>query len=259
MKEISNIGIFDSGVGGLSVLKSIKEGLRFDNVIYYGDNARVPYGNKSKEVIVKFSLDALDFFNQFDIDLLVVACNTVSAYSLKQMQEKINQIQMHQNKSNIPIVGVIESGILATTKKSNLDDLILIAATNATIKSGLYESTLRSLGYRNVISVGANLLVGLVEEDIYQGRLVQECLKYYFDKIKSDYKVDSVILGCTHFPLLLDSFKEYFGECKFIHSGDAIVEYLRDNFLLKNDGENNISFYASGDIKALKNTAKLWL
>lgn len=247
MKKIANIGIFDSGVGGLSVLKSIKQGLKFNNIIYYGDNARVPYGSKSKDTIIKFSLEALEFFNNFDIDLLIIACNTASAYALDSLKQQ----------SKVPVVGVIESGILSTTKKSLKQDTILITATNATIKSNLYKMGLENLGYKNIISIGANLLVGLVEEKIYSGELVDACFKYYFDGLEK--KIDSVVLGCTHFPLLIDSFKKYFGSCNFIHSGEAMVEYLQDNFNIENKGKNNISFYASGDLKNLKDTASLWL
>ena len=100
-------GIFDSGIGGLSVLKSIVDARLFDEIIYYGDTARVPYGTKDKDTIVRFSLEALDFFDKHNIDILIVACNTASAYALKSMQKV----------SRIPVVGVVAPGILALSNK----------------------------------------------------------------------------------------------------------------------------------------------
>ena len=101
-------GVFDSGVGGLSVLKSLINAKLFDEIIYYGDTARVPYGVKDKQTIIRFSLEALDFFKPHNIDILIVACNTVSAYALQEMQKH----------SKIPIVGVIEPGVLSRAKQA---------------------------------------------------------------------------------------------------------------------------------------------
>ena len=119
-------GIFDSGIGGLSVLKSIVDARLFDEIIYYGDTARVPYGTKDKDTIVRFSLEALDFFDKHNIDILIVACNTASAYALKSMQKV----------SRIPVVGVVTPGILALSNKmQDKNKNILIIATKATKSS----------------------------------------------------------------------------------------------------------------------------
>ena len=126
-------GVFDSGVGGLSVLKSLINAKLFEDIIYYGDTARVPYGVKDKQTIIKFSLQALEFFTPHNIDILIVACNTVSAYALQEMQKH----------SKIPIVGVIEPGVLAVQNNlKDTDSEILIIATRATINSGEYETRL---------------------------------------------------------------------------------------------------------------------
>lgn len=165
------IGVFDSGVGGLSVLKNLIESHLFSEIIYYGDTARVPYGNKDKETIIRFSLEALDFFAKFDIELLIIACNTASAYALKDMQ-KI---------SKIPIIGVVESGVLSLSNKiKNKQDSILIIATKATIKSKIYEKNLRKLGYENITSLQTGLFVPLVEEGIFSGEILEATMRYYF-------------------------------------------------------------------------------
>jgi len=151
------IGVFDSGAGGLSVVKSLLSHNLFDEVIYYGDTARVPYGPKDKNTIIRYSLEALEFFNNFDIDLLITACNTVSAYALPEMNAQ----------SKYPVLGVIEAGVLALeNSKLNKDDNILIIATRATISSKRYEDALEKLGHTNITALQTGLFVPLVEEGI---------------------------------------------------------------------------------------------
>nr|WP_081948306.1 glutamate racemase [Helicobacter saguini] len=286
MKKIKKIGVFDSGVGGLSVLKSLINEISFEKIIYYGDTARVPYGNKDKDTIVRFCLEALEFFNHFKLDLLVVACNTASAYALKAMREC----------SAIPIIGVIESGVKALSRHNlSFDSEILVIATEATTKSRVYDIALRNLGYTNITNIATNLFVSLVEENIFKGEVIDSVFNHYFGEIygvcsnvcvgsenasfvsknichgdknlsfdgenisggdknvsfmdknasvgdknlsfgdinvyRAIKKPKAVILGCTHFPLLLESLREYFGsETIFIHSGEAIANYMCENF-----------------------------
>ncbi len=248
MQTINNIGIFDSGAGGLTVLKSLIEEVGFNHIVYYGDTARVPYGNKDTETIRRFSLEALEFFSNFGLDLLVVACNTASAHALHAMQEC----------SKIPIIGVIESGIAALTQQHIAKDKhILVIATEATVKSDNYAKSLRNLGYTNITSLATNLFVSLVEEHVFSGEVVDSILRYYFPPT---LKPDVVILGCTHFPLLLQPMQRYFGsDVKFIHSGEAIACYVREHFKIEKNSKNLIDFFASDNVAKLKSTAKLWL
>ncbi|RDU63986.1 glutamate racemase [Helicobacter sp. MIT 14-3879] len=244
------IGVFDSGIGGLSVLKSLLNSNLFSEIIYYGDTARVPYGNKDKDTIIRFSLEAIDFFNKFDIDMLVVACNTVSAYGLVKMQEI----------ASYDIVGVIEPGvILAKNNIANLDSSILIIATKATIDSNLYASKLNKLGYKNIISIQTGLFVPLVEEGIFSGELLECAFKYYFKDIEIP---DAIILGCTHFPLIQNEIKHYFNNKPIlIHSGEAIVRYLFDKYKLNqnNKSTTKVSYYVSGSKEILDSCVKIWL
>ena len=180
------------------MLKSLIEEVGFQHIVYYGDTARVPYGNKDTATIRRFSLEALAFFERFNLDLLVVACNTASAHALETMQQC----------AKIPIIGVIESGIAALTQQNIAKDKhILVLATEATIKSNSYEKSLHNLGYTNITSIATNLFVSLVEEGIFNGEIVDSVLKHYFPQT---LKPDVVILGCTHFPLLLQSFSGAF-------------------------------------------------
>jgi len=243
------IGVFDSGAGGLSVVKSLLEHNLFDEIIYYGDTARVPYGTKDKNTIIRYSLEALEFFNNFDIDLLITACNTVSAYALKEMREV----------SKYDIVGVIEAGIIDVENK--LDDKnspILIIATKATITSSRYQYELKSRGYKNITAIQTGLFVPLVEEGLRDGTILDEVMHYYFRDIP---KPKAIILGCTHFPLISSSIKSYFQEEPIlIHSGDAIVEYLQKSYPLEiNKNSSELKIFASDNVDGLRDIAKEWL
>ena len=131
-------GVFDSGIGGLTVVKSLLENNVFEEIIYFGDTARVPYGVKDKNTIIRYSLEALEFFKNFDIDILIIACNSVSAYALNEMRAN----------TTIPVVGVIESGVKALENKiTDKDSNILVIGTKATINSKKYESALTKLNY----------------------------------------------------------------------------------------------------------------
>ncbi|CCB80278.1 glutamate racemase [Helicobacter bizzozeronii CIII-1] len=247
------VGVFDSGVGGLSVLKSVLEARLFAEVIYYGDTARVPYGPKDKATIERFSLEALDFFKPHQIDLLIVACNTVSAWALPAMREQ----------ATMPIVGVIEPGVLAITQSTPKNASILVLGTKATISSGRYERELKAHGYTSIKSLATGLFVPLIEEGILQGPLLEACMHHYFQDLQN--APDVVVLGCTHFPLIISSLQDYFTRhfkhpCQFVHSGNAIVQYLQEHHHLSPlPSPPQVRFFASGDIVALKTQAKAWL
>jgi len=243
------IGVFDSGIGGLTVVKSLLEHQLFEEIIYFGDTARVPYGSKDKNTIIRYGIEAVEFFKNFDIDLIIVACNTVSAYALQEMRES----------ASCPVVGVVEAGVLATANavKQKSSD-ILIIGTKATINSKAYENGLIQLGFKNLQAKPTPLLVPLVEEELYQGEILDATLKHYFKDIQIP---DALILGCTHFPLLSSKIKEYFQDkILLIHSGDAIVQYLKNEFhLLKRYQDTKIKFFASENPEALRKTAQKWL
>jgi len=241
-------GVFDSGVGGLSVVKSILNDNLFEEIVYYGDTARVPYGPKDKNTIIRYALEALEFFKNFDIDILIVACNSVSAYAINELREV----------APFPVVGVIEPGVIALTNKikdKNAD--ILITGTKATIKSGRYKKLLQENGYNNIIQKATPLFVPLVEEKIYSGEIVDATMRHYFSDIKD---IDALVMGCTHFPLIENEYKKFFKNITLIHSGNAIVEYLKSNYQLKHRFDNSkIKFYATENPTHLKQIANEWL
>ncbi|QOY52569.1 glutamate racemase [Candidatus Sulfurimonas baltica] len=243
------IGVFDSGIGGLTVVKSLLEHNLFEEIVYFGDTARVPYGIKDKITIIRYAIEAVEFFKNFELDLIIVACNTVSAYALDEMREV----------SDCPVIGVVEAGILATAnalkdKTSN----ILILGTKATINSKAYEIGLKAEGFHNLQAKATGLFVPLVEEEIYCGEILEATFRHYFSQTTSP---DAIILGCTHFPLISDALQNYFSKDKIlIHSGDAIVEYLEKNFDFNVKYNNpKLEFFASENPDALKAVSKKWL
>ena len=243
------VGVFDSGIGGLTVVASLLEHQLFEEIIYFGDTARVPYGIKDKNTIIRYAIEAVEFFKNFELDLIIVACNTVSAYALDEMRES----------SSCPIIGVVEAGVLASSNAlNNKDANILILGTKATINSKAYELGLNSLGFENLQAKATGLFVPLVEEEIYSGKVLESTFNHYFKDIKHP---NAIILGCTHFPLISEAIGKYFGaDTKLIHSGEAIVEHLEDKFIFKKRYEKpELKFFASENPEALRAVAAKWL
>jgi len=244
------IGVFDSGIGGLSVVKSLLKHQLFEEIIYFGDTARVPYGIKDKNTIIRYGIEAVEFFKNFELNLIIVACNTVSAYALDEMRDA----------SDCPVIGVVEAGVQATVNTLKKKDAsILILATKATINSKAYEKQLRLYGYSNLQAKATGLFVPLVEEEIYCGAILEETFKYYFKDIQNP--PDAIILGCTHFPLIADALSRYFNNnTLLIHSGEAIVEDLEKKFkFTKKYKKPKLKFFASENPSALNKVAKKWL
>jgi len=237
--------VFDSGVGGLTVVKSLLEHNLFEEIVYFGDTARVPYGIKDKNTIIRYSLEALEFFNNFEPDILITACNSVSAHALEELK----------TSAPYPVVGVIEPGVLAAKKRLKKDENILIIGTNATISSKKYERLLTKEGYFNITSKPTPLFVPLVEEEIFEGPVLEAAMEHYFKGLNPD----GIILGCTHFPLISHAIKNYFEKAKLIHSGEAICEYLEEHLGIKEKNkETRIELFASENPSKLKKIAALW-
>lgn len=242
-------GVFDSGVGGLTVLKSLLEAKLFEEIVYYGDTARVPYGIKDKNTIIRYSLEVLEFFKNFNIDLLITACNTVSSYALEELKKR----------APFAVEGVIEPGIMAAKKSLNLNSSILVLGTKATINSGVYRDGLLREGFSDINSIATSLFIPIVEEGIFEGAVLDSAMRYYFEGMKAP---DAIILGCTHFPLISKEIKRYFNNKPVIvHSGDAIVSFLKSN-IIKNPqkfGTTRVHYFASENPEGLKRIASLWL
>ena len=243
---MNRCGVFDSGIGGLSVASELLKSKLFDEIIYFGDTARVPYGNKNESTIIRYSLEALEFLKNFDINFLVVACNSASSVAIEELKRE----------AGFPVVGVIEAGVKALNART--DAKILLTGTKRTVYSGKYQKMLDKLGYENVISIATPLFVPLVEEGITEGKIVDEVFEMYFKKVDKN-NIDYIILGCTHYPFLMKSFKKHFPNAKLIHSGQAIVELLKTEYNLKEKTETSIKLFASDNPEELRSKAKEWL
>ena len=195
------IGVFDSGVGGLTVAREIMRQLPEESMIYFGDTARVPYGTKSKDTIVRYSRQIVNFLLSKGVKAVVIACNTASALALADLQDLYN----------VPIIGMVQPGAVAAmnaTKNKNIG----IIGTNATIKSGQYGQYLRKLDPSvTVVTKACPLFVPLVEEGLIDDRITEDMVSRYLREFKQ-YDIDSLILGCTHYPLIRSTIQEVMGE-----------------------------------------------
>jgi len=185
------IGVFDSGVGGLTVMKELVSVLPHEPIIYFGDTARLPYGDKSPETIIKYSLENAEFLLEKKIKLLVVACNTSTAYALGHLRDLLN----------IPVVGVIEPGAKRAVSVTQ-NKHIVILGTKATINSQAYEREIKArLPGAIVTALACPLFVPLVEERFVDHPAAKLVVEEYFQRLQAlDY--DTVLLGCTHYPIL---------------------------------------------------------
>ncbi|MBQ6441219.1 MAG: glutamate racemase [Lachnospiraceae bacterium] len=186
------IGVFDSGVGGLTVAREIFRNLPNEKIIYYGDTARVPYGNKSADTIKRYSRQITRFLLSKDVKAIVIACNTASALALDAVREM----------TDIPVIGVVEPGARAAVSATS-SGRIGIIGTSATITSGLYDRYIKEMmPSAQVFGKACPLFVHLVEEGMLDDSVTVEMIHRYLDDLIKNDNIDTLILGCTHYPLL---------------------------------------------------------
>lgn len=200
-RNAAPIGVFDSGVGGLTVAREIMRQLPNEHLVYFGDTARVPYGSKSKNNIIRYSRQIIHFLQTKGVKAIVIACNTASALALDVVREEID----------IPIIGVVEPGARAALQMTKTKKIGVIG-TEATVQSAMYGKIMRSLDPEvSVIGKACPLFVPLVEEGFAKHKVTEEIIDYYLSSMKES-DIDSLILGCTHYPLLRSRIRAYMGE-----------------------------------------------
>ena len=205
-KTISRIGVFDSGIGGITVLKSLLELVPGIDMVYLGDCARLPYGTKSPKTIVNYSIQCARFLVSMDIDMMVIACNTASAHAIPALRETFD----------IPVIGVVEAGARAVARSGGRK--VGVIGTPATIKSHAYENTIHAMKPDvEIITKPCPLFVPLVEEGWCDDPVTEEVARRYLQELVRA-EVDTVLLGCTHYPLLKDIISRVMG------SGVRIVD-----------------------------------
>lgn len=232
------IALFDSGYGGLTVLKPIMDLLPEYDYIYLGDNGRAPYGNHSPETIKKFSEEAVEYLFNRGAKLIVFACNTVSSVALRHVQQKYLNGSKEKDRK---ILGVLIPAAQEAVKISK-SDRVGVIGTKATINSKVYEKEIEKLNPKiKVYAQACPLLVPLIEENWHKKPEATSILKKYLRPMKS-YNLDTLILGCTHYPLMLRDIKRIMGKkVKCLHSGEITAKSLKDYLQRHPEIENKLS------------------
>lgn len=221
MNRTNPVGVFDSGIGGLTVVKQVASFLPSENIVYFGDTARVPYGTKSNDTVIEYSIQDAKFLISKNVKMIVVACNTASSAAIKDLKENFD----------IPIIGMIEPGAknaLAETKNGKIG----VIGTYATINNKAYSKELKRLDKKiEVYEKPCPLFVPLAEEGWTDHKATELIAKEYLSELK-ELGIDTLILGCTHYPILADVIHKVMGKkVKLIDSGTAasgiVEEYLR--------------------------------
>lgn len=236
------IGIFDSGIGGLTVVKSLREMLPHEVLCYFGDTARVPYGTKSADTIQRYSMEITRFLKSHDVKMIVVACNTVSSVALPPIRELFDG----------PVLGVVEPGVRAAIQATR-SGRIGIIGTKSTVQSGTYQ---RHLLEKNpslhIIAQACPLFVPLVEEGWENESITADIARHYLTPFIRE-ELDTVILGCTHYPLMADVIQGVMGErARLVSSADEVAREVRRTLTELNglNAHKRVKdlFYASDDI-----------
>lgn len=242
------IGIFDSGVGGLSVLRYLRHLLPHENFVYLGDTARTPYGTKSPSTILEYSRDCVSYLNSVGVKMIVVACNTASSIAVPVLKEE----------NSAPILGMIEAA-------PSLEGTVCILGTKATIRSNAYQERLSSLNPElKIMARPCPLFVPLVEEGLFEGKVVEETIKMYLADIRAE-KPDHLILACTHYPLLRQAIQRYFDlttaiiDCGEAASGVVKDMLTRSDLLRSNDSPGHVSYRVTDDVERFKMVGRLFL
>lgn len=211
------IGLFDSGLGGLTVLRGMLQVLPRHRYVYLGDNARFPYGTKGTETIVRYSRECASFLLRHKIDVLIVACNTASAAALSTLETELE----------IPVIGTVGPAVRQALKTTQ-SGVIGVLGTNATVASGVYEHALYAAEPTlTVISQPCPLFVPLVEAGMLQGEIVDKVVELYLEPLRTK-GVDTIILGCTHYPLLSEAIRRYVGSSvSVVECSEAIARDVK--------------------------------
>ncbi|WP_164668448.1 glutamate racemase [Virgibacillus doumboii] len=245
------IGVIDSGVGGLTVAHELMRQLPKERLVYLGDTLRCPYGPRSKEEVKKFTWEMVDFLLKEDIKMLVVACNTATAFTLADLQDNLD----------IPVIGVIQPGARAAinfTQNSHIG----VIGTEGTIRSEAYTSALKSIKPDvHVNALPCPLFVPMVEQGILSGKQAEEVVGESLLPLKRNNHIDTLILGCTHYPLIKETIQMIIGDHVTIISSSeetardasAILEF--HNQLNRSNHTPKHQFYTTGDLDIFKKIA----
>ncbi|MGI6736769.1 MAG: glutamate racemase [Anaerovoracaceae bacterium] len=235
------IGFFDSGLGGLTCIPNLVDRLPEEKIIYFGDTARTPYGSKALSTIQKFSLQIADFLIGHDVKMIVIACNTVSATCLEMIQNRYPKV---------PILGIIQPAAQKVINTCGADNRIGIIGTKATIGSHAYRTIIETFRPQlTVFEEATPAFVPLIEEGIITNDIMDLMIRYYLDDFVLEKRLDTLVLGCTHYPLIRENIERLYPGLKIINPSSEVVhsiEYvLRERNMLAAGSETTNTFYAS--------------
>ncbi len=249
-----SIGVFDSGLGGLTAVKEIMNLFPDENIVYFGDTSRVPYGTRSKETILKYTYSDINFLLSQDVKMIVIACGTASSAALPEIKEEFN----------VPIFGVVDAGAYEAARVTK-NNKVGIIGTPATIKSGAYTKYLKEYNPQiETFNRACPLFVPLVENGHFNTEVTRLVVKEYLEDIKAA-GVDTLILGCTHYPLLREAIAEYMGESvTLISPGEEVAKYLKKKITDDNrHGEDRDSeqyrYFVSDSVESFEELGSIFL
>lgn len=247
------IGVIDSGVGGLTVVQELMRQLPKERFIYLGDTLRCPYGPRPAEEVRKFTFEMVDFLLEKDIKMIVIACNTATAFALKELQEELN----------IPVVGVIKPGARAAIKATKNRNVAIIG-TEGTIGSDAYPQALHKINSNLIVtSLACPQFVPMVEQGIVEGEEVLEVVEKTLAPLQVNQKIDTLILGCTHYPLLESTIQTVMGpNVALISSSEETAREASTilevhNLLNTKNRQQKHQFYSTGDLSLFKKVSQI--
>ncbi|ALB28388.1 glutamate racemase [Companilactobacillus heilongjiangensis] len=252
MSDHRPIGVLDSGLGGLTVVKEVLRQLPAENIIFIGDEARMPYGVKTKEQIIAYTREMVQFLISQNVKLIIYGCNTATANALEELRTEFT----------VPMIGVIQPGSQAAVKVSKTGNIGIIG-TESTINSKSYSQTITGINSSaKVLGIAAQKFVALVEADKVNSQEAEADIAKTLSPFKNS-NYDTLILGCTHFPMLKTQINNYLPKMTLVDPAVSTVEvaktYLTDNELLTNQNNRTIKLYTTGGIDEFSKLAKRWL
>ena len=247
------VGVFDSGIGGLTVVREIMRQIPNERIIYFGDTARLPYGSKSKETVTRYSRQIVRFLQSQEVKAIVVACNTASAYALEEIERE----------TDIPMIGVVKPGAKAAVEATS-NGKVGVIGTEATIGSSIYSRYIKEISPKTTVTGKAcPLFVPLVEEGLWQDPVTDEIAKRYLTEL-NDIGINTLILGCTHYPLIRSTVGRVMGEKVTLvnpayETARELKELLNKRELENEEtaglGDNRYRFYVSDGAEKFKQFA----
>jgi len=238
-KNNAPVGVFDSGIGGLTVVREIMGQLPEERIVYFGDTARLPYGSKSRETVIGYARQIKNFLLSKEVKAIVIACNTASAHALKTLEKECD----------IPVIGVIHAGAGAAVRATG-NGIIGVIGTQGTVASDIYQATIKEMcGDIRVVQRACPLFVPMAEEGLYEAAITEEVAHMYLDDMR-EQGVDTLVMGCTHYPLLAPAIGKVMGAGVVLidpalETARELKEILGSRGLLSEKLSGSNEYYAS--------------